>query len=109
LTEEDRLASVDVIRNALKDYSKPVFLGGDFNAVSSSQVIKNVQNNWSMLNNPETPTIPSNNPKRCIDYIFAANNSAFSFQTIQTAIENEPVASDHLPVWVIVTISKTSK
>jgi endonuclease/exonuclease/phosphatase family metal-dependent hydrolase len=106
LTEEDRLASVDVINNALKDYSKPVFLAGDFNAVSASQVIKNVQNNWLMLNNPEIPTIPSNNAQRCIDYIFAANNSAWAFQTKQTVVEKEPLASDHLPVWVIVSILK---
>lgn len=107
LTEEDRIASVDIINDALKDFSKPVFLAGDFNAVYGSQVIKNMENKWLMLNNPELPTIPSNNPQRCIDYIFAANNSGYTFQTKQTIVEQEPVASDHLPVWVLVETKKS--
>lgn len=108
LTEEDRIASVDIINQAVKDFSKPVFLAGDFNAVHESVVIKNVENKWLMLNNPEHPTIPSNNPQRCIDYIFAANNTGYTFQTKQTIVEQEPVASDHLPVWVMVTILKSN-
>lgn len=107
LTEEDRIASVDIINGALKDLSKPVFLAGDFNAVYGSQVIKNMENKWLMLNNHELPTIPSNNPQRCIDYIFAANNSGYTFQTKQTIVEQEPVASDHLPVWVLVETKKS--
>jgi endonuclease/exonuclease/phosphatase family metal-dependent hydrolase len=104
LTEEDRIASVEVINNALKDFSKPVFLAGDFNSVPESEVIKNVKIKWFMLNNPALPTIPSNNPRRCIDYIFAENNKGYTFQTKQTIVEQEPVASDHLPVWVEVEI-----
>ncbi|MFA5819174.1 MAG: endonuclease/exonuclease/phosphatase family protein [Bacteroidales bacterium] len=104
LTEEDRIASVEIINEALKDFSKPVFLAGDFNALPGSDVIKNVENNWLMLNNPELPTIPSNNPQRCIDYIFAAKFTGNTFQTKQTIVEQEPVASDHLPVWVEVEI-----
>lgn len=100
LTEEDRIASVQIINGTLKDFSKLVFLGGDFNSVPGSEVIKNVEKKWLMLNNPELPTIPSNNPKRCIDYIFAANFTGHAFQTKQTIVEQEPVASDHLPVWV---------
>lgn len=100
LTEEDRVASVEIINNALKDYIKPVFLGGDFNAVPGSEVITNIEQRWFMLNNPENPTIPSNNPQRCIDFIFAANYTGHTFVTKQTMVEDEPVASDHLPVWV---------
>lgn len=54
-----------------------------------------------MPNNPATPTIPSNNPQRCIDFIFAANFNGHNFETIQTVVEQEPMASDHLPVWVV--------
>jgi endonuclease/exonuclease/phosphatase family metal-dependent hydrolase len=106
LNEEDRLASVDIINNSLKDFSKPVFLAGDFNAAYRSQVINTIQTKWLILNNPELPTIPSNNPQRCIDYIFASNNQGYTFKTKQTFVENEPLASDHLPVWVIVNILK---
>jgi endonuclease/exonuclease/phosphatase family metal-dependent hydrolase len=67
-------------------------------------VIKNIENKWFMLNNPENPTIPSNNPQKCIDFIFGANFTGHTFQTIQSIVENEPMASDHLPVWVEVMI-----
>lgn len=105
LTEEDRVASVGIISEALKDTSKPIFLAGDFNSVPGSEVIKNIENKWFMLNNPGIPTIPSNNPQRCIDYIFAAKFTGHAFRTIQTIVENEPLASDHLPVWVKVKIN----
>jgi endonuclease/exonuclease/phosphatase family metal-dependent hydrolase len=105
LTEEDRIASVDIINEAVKELSKPVFLAGDLNAVSSSQVIKNIENKWLILNNPSLPTIPSNNPQRCIDFILTCKNENYSFQTTQTMVENEPLASDHLPVWALVTIT----
>jgi endonuclease/exonuclease/phosphatase family metal-dependent hydrolase len=104
LTEEDRLASVKIINAALKKFSKPVFLAGDFNAVPESEVIKSIGHDWYMLNNPAKPTIPSDDPKRCIDYIFAANFTGHKFETIQTVVEPESVASDHLPVWVEVKI-----
>lgn len=104
LNEEDRVASVGIINEALKGISKPVFLAGDFNSVSGSVVIKNVENKWYMLNNPGNPTIPSDNPQKCIDFIFGANFTGHTFQTIQSIVENEPIASDHLPVWVEVVI-----
>jgi endonuclease/exonuclease/phosphatase family metal-dependent hydrolase len=100
LNADDRAASVDIINEALKGISKPIFLAGDFNSVPRSEVVKNFENKWSMLNNPELPTIPSNNPQRCIDYIFAAKFTGNTFQTKQTIVEHEPLASDHLPVWV---------
>lgn len=105
LTEEDRVSSVGIINEALKDISKPIFLAGDFNSVPGSEVIKNVENKWYMLNNPEIPTIPSNNPQKCIDFIFGANFTGYTFQTTLSIVENEPLASDHLPVWVEVMIN----
>ena len=104
LTEEDRIASVDIINNALKDLSKPVFLAGDFNAVPESQVIKNIETKWNILNDPQKPTIPASGPNRCIDFVFASNYNGYTFETIQTNVEQEYIASDHLPVWVEVRI-----
>jgi endonuclease/exonuclease/phosphatase family metal-dependent hydrolase len=104
LNEEDRVASIDIIFNSLKNLSKPVFLAGDFNSVPESQVIKSTENRFFILNDPNQPTIPSDGPLRCIDFIFAANYNGYLFETIQTAVEPEFVASDHLPVWVLVRI-----
>lgn len=105
LTEEDRLASAYIVSNAFKDYSKPVFLAGDLNSVPESAVIKNIENYWNILTNPSTPTSPSNNPRKCIDYILGLKVEGKSFLTKQTTVEQEPVASDHLPVWAIVQIN----
>lgn len=104
LTKEDRVTSVEIINEALKNISKPIFIAGDFNAVPESEVIKNVENKWFMLNNPELPTIPSKNPQKCIDFIFASKFTGHTYQTLRTFVEQEPVASDHLPVWVEVGI-----
>ena len=105
LTAEDRVASVEIINEALKNLSKPIFLAGDFNAIPSSVEIKKLEDNWSMLNNPENLTIPSNDPQRCIDYIFAAKSTNSTFKVKKTIVEKEPVASDHLPVWAEIVIN----
>jgi endonuclease/exonuclease/phosphatase family metal-dependent hydrolase len=105
LTEEDRAASVSIINDALKGNSKPVFLAGDLNSVPGSSVIKSIETGWYMLNNPQVPTIPADNPQKCIDFIFAAKFNRHTFQTKQTTVEHEPLASDHLPVWADILIN----
>ena len=40
LTEEDRLSSAYIVGNSFKNYSKPVFMAGDLNAIPESAVIK---------------------------------------------------------------------
>lgn len=105
LTEEDRVASVEIIQKTFKEFSKPIFMAGDFNAVPGSDEIKKLEESWLMLNNPANPTIPSPNPKKCIDYVFASKLTGSNFLVKQTVVENEPVASDHLPVWVEVELN----
>ncbi len=105
LTHEDRIASVALINKAVEHYSKPVFLAGDMNAVARSIEITDLAKNWHILTNPAKPTIPANEPKDCIDYIFAKKNKNYRFNVIKSVVENEPVASDHLPVWVEVSLN----
>jgi endonuclease/exonuclease/phosphatase family metal-dependent hydrolase len=100
LTEDDRVTSVDIIYNTLKNYRKPVFIAGDFNAVPESAPVKSMLKNWQVLNNPQAPTIPSDHPSKCIDYIFGAIFSGHNYKVINSMVESEPLASDHLPVWV---------
>ncbi|HLP71552.1 MAG TPA: endonuclease/exonuclease/phosphatase family protein, partial [Bacteroidales bacterium] len=104
LTEEDRLASSNIVNNYFKDQTKPVFMAGDLNAVPESTVIKNIGYYWNILNKTTSPTIPSNNPSKCIDYILAFKTPDRTFVTTRTLVEQEPVASDHLPVWVEVEV-----
>jgi len=106
LNEEDRLKSVEIINSLFNAYKKPVFLAGDLNAAPESDVIKTLELHWLILNNTADLTIPADNPKRCIDYILTLSNSRYSFTVEQSTVEDEPVASDHLPVWIRVRIEK---
>ena len=83
-----------------------MFLAGDLNAVPESEEIKELSKEWLVLNDPEQPTIPVVNPDRCIDYVFGKRSDFFRFEVLRTKVENEPVASDHLPVWAEVRIIK---
>lgn len=104
LTREDRIASVDLINKIAVKYSKPVFLAGDLNAEPGSAEIKNLEQDWQILSDPKQPTIPANDPKKCIDFILAKKDFKYEFKSIKSIVENEPVASDHLPVWVEISI-----
>ncbi|HPM87465.1 MAG TPA: endonuclease/exonuclease/phosphatase family protein [Bacteroidales bacterium] len=106
LTEEDRLSSAYIVSNSLKDYTKPVFLAGDLNAIPESSVIQSIENYFTILNKTTSPTSPSNNPSKCIDYILGLKKQGTVFTTKQTVVEQEPVASDHLPVWAEIGINK---
>lgn len=106
LTEEDRLSSAYKVSTAFKDYQKPVFLAGDLNAIPTSSVIDNIESSWCILNNVSSPTIPSDKPNRCIDYILGLKTPGVTFVTVKTLVEQEPVASDHLPVWAEVEIKR---
>ncbi len=104
LNAEDRLVSAGIVSDAFNDYAKPVLLAGDLNAVPGSPVIESIQKKWNILNDPSVPTIPSNQPRNCIDFILGLKSSAYVFDTEQAVVVQEPVASDHLPVWAVVNI-----
>lgn len=100
LTEADRIKSVELIDSLTENYKKPVFLAGDLNATPASTEIKALSKNWEILNDTTRLTIPANKPTSCIDYILARKRAGQSLKVLNTVVENEPVASDHLPVWV---------
>jgi endonuclease/exonuclease/phosphatase family metal-dependent hydrolase len=106
LNAEDRLKSAEIINDLFQETSKHVFLAGDLNSLPDSDPVKNLEKKWLMLNNSVNYTIPSDYPRRCIDYIFALKNTNHSYKIEKTMVEKEPLASDHLPVWVLVNIKK---
>ena len=106
LNEEDRQTSVELIQQHTNKYmSKPVFLVGDLNASPDSNEIKTLSNNWTMLNDPSQHTYPSDNPNITIDYLFLKQNKDFEYTVIDTEVVNEPMASDHRPLWVELKIN----
>ena len=102
LTEEDRMLSIDIIRNEAVKLNKPFFLTGDFNANPESDFIKELQKDFSLLNNVKNFTFPADKPDRCIDYIAYYNdgktNEERPFTVLSNRVVAENIASDHRPV-----------
>jgi len=106
LTEPDRLTSIGIVDQLTSTYKKPVFFAADLNDTPGSSAINALTKNWQFLNDTTQLTFPADKPVKCIDFIMVRKQANHSFKVIKTVVENEPVASDHLPVWVKVKIEK---
>ncbi len=116
LTEEDRMASVEIINKTLNEFAakspgKPILLAGDFNAKPDSEFIAKLRENHTLLSNPEVRTFPAGKPDRTLDYITLYNGTQkesgngilhvpavknvflYNNKVVEAAIE-----SDHRPV-----------
>ncbi|MDR2916892.1 MAG: metallophosphoesterase [Tannerella sp.] len=105
LTKEDRILSIDIIREEAAKLNKPFFLAGDFNAKPESDFIKELQKDFSLLNNVKNFTFPADEPRECIDYITyydkgEKGNEKRPFTVLSNKVLEEKVASDHRPVIV---------
>lgn len=98
LTEEDRLASIDLITERAKRYSKPVFLAGDLNDTPSSPTIRALAAGWTILSDTTQYTFPSINPNVCIDYIAVLGKPPV--RVLRAGVIADSITSDHRPVYV---------
>ena len=107
LNEEDRITSVGIIRDVVsKLKNKPVFIAGDMNARPTSKPIMAFKEFCEVLSNENKFTIPSTEPRACIDYIFGTNGT---FQVLKEQVIFDCIYSDHLPLWVDVKVGKAKK
>lgn len=106
LTLEDQKQSIPLILNALKGIEKPIFLAGDMNSRPSDEPQQMLAKQFITLNDTNTYTFPADKPDRCIDYIYAYSQNGYQFKVQKRKVINEPIASDHRPVQVIVQIKK---
>lgn len=112
LTEADRQTSVQLIQNELKNETKITFLAGDFNAKPESPTILSLTQNCVNLTG-ENPTYSADKPNICIDFIFgmdptgnqSTDNPNWQTGILQSEVLNEPLASDHLPIFVEFNLS----
>lgn len=100
LTEEDRLASLDIIKNSVKKSNKPYFLAGDLNDQPDSKFIQALQQDFQVLTNTKHATYPAPQPTETIDYIAAWKHNTNDFANLSARVLEEPVASDHRPLSV---------
>ena len=83
---------------------KPVFLCGDMNSQSGSEVIETLRQSWNLLSTIEN-TFSSRKPRNCIDYIFHYKRSLpvkkVEAHTMTKFYDGDvTMASDHLPIYV---------
>lgn len=99
---ETRLSQVEQINAMIEWDDKPAILAGDFNFTPGSDEYQAMINaGWvdaaATFGDPQ-PTIPSDAPKRRIDYVFVT--PADRWRVIDVQVFDEPIASDHAPVLV---------
>ena len=110
LTEEDRLASLDIIKKSVGKSDKPYFLAGDLNDTPDSKFIKALQQDFQVLTNLKKPTFPAPEPTETIDYIAVWKHRTNNFANLSAQVHEEPLASDHRPLSVrLRTAMKPSK
>lgn len=112
LTLESQIGQIEAINHYVDSVyagcNKPIFIGGDFNALPESESIKLMQQTWQLLT-PLTFSFPAPAPSRCIDYVFVRPNGrevSVEAASIPVTLQNVDLstASDHLPVVLTVTI-----
>jgi len=102
-----RMMQVGKIIEVLKSVTIPVIIGGDFNDVPSSEVIKKVDTAFTRTCDGKLCgfTVPATLPVKTIDYIAYKPKNAFVVQK-HTVIfgKLERYASDHLPIVAELTL-----
>ena len=106
LTEEDRLASLEIIKNSANTSNKPFFLAGDLNDTPESPFIQSLQKDFQVLTNTKKPTYPAPEPRETIDYIAAWKGTTGNFANLSAQVVEEALASDHRPITVTLRMAK---
>jgi endonuclease/exonuclease/phosphatase family metal-dependent hydrolase len=103
---ENRLAQAETICSILKDSKIPIVMGGDFNFRTDSEpykVIRNCFNDAADIKGDPQNTIPFENPRARIDYIFLSKKHDWTVKDVKVIRVN---ASDHMPVLVTLELNK---
>ena len=106
LTQEDRLASLGIIKNSISTSNKPFFLAGDLNDKPESTFIQELQKDFQILTNIKKPTYPAPDPTETIDYIAAWKGNTSTFANLSTQVVEESLASDHRPITATLRMAK---
>jgi len=92
------MAQASRLIEELEYEDEPVILAGDFNSQPDSPVIAMLSKDWTILDKGDDRfTFSSFDPQREIDYVM--HNSNPRLQAITHRVLDEPVASDHRPIY----------
>jgi endonuclease/exonuclease/phosphatase family metal-dependent hydrolase len=100
--ESNRLYQAEELRKIVAGVNGLLIIGGDFNAVPTSQTMTIIQEYLTAGTKSFSPTFPSTNPTTCIDYLLYKPAGDFYVQSYQ--VIQEPDVSDHCAVISIMRI-----
>lgn len=100
-TAEERMAQAERLLDLLEPEDVPVILAGDFNSTPDSEVMSFIGKTFALPDKgADHFTFRSDRPEREIDFI--VYRPAHRFTVIESRVIDEPVASDHRPVLLVV-------
>ncbi len=115
LNSSNRFESAGIIDKAMAERAakKPVFLAGDWNAGSKSELLAKMRGFLTILSLEKCRTFHGFKPyepgsERCIDYIAVDSAHAGGFKVNEAHVVEDRVTSDHFPVFVSVS-AKSAK
>lgn len=98
LVADSRKESVEIIRKVVSEYDKPAIITGDFNMLPTSEECRMMDEIWMPLSDTTRFTFPANGATRAIDYIWG--REGYDYKVLNYEVVNEPMASDHLPLYI---------
>lgn len=99
-----RLDSLPILDDLYKTIKgNDAIISGDLNAVKGSRTINHFNNNWENATRNDLFTAPAISPSKQIDFIFYKPLN--KWQVLESKVLNEPVASDHLPLYVKIKLN----
>jgi len=106
-TADERLAQAQRLAEIYRSAQVPVILAGDFNSTPDSDVIALLAKSWHFIQKgADHFTFPSTGPAREIDFV--AYRPVSRFEVVGQRLLDEPVASDHRPLFVELTLAPSS-
>jgi endonuclease/exonuclease/phosphatase family metal-dependent hydrolase len=98
---EDRLAQARYLNELLvRGQGQPAILAGDMNSRPDTQVMEIFEAQWGTASAVDpSPITPSGRPRSHVDHVFF--RPAGSWRVLESRVIDEPVASDHRPVLVV--------
>ncbi len=112
---KERMDSVPLIREAMAQFNKPIFICGDWNSGPASSLLAEMKTFLTILSPTDQNTYHgkkpklSTNPATCIDYIAIDSAHADSFRVEEKVVVQDTDTSDHKPVWVRISAQTAEK
>jgi endonuclease/exonuclease/phosphatase family metal-dependent hydrolase len=102
-TAEERMAQAHHLLEVLEPEEGPVILAGDFNSTPDSEVMELIGETFAIPDKGDDRlTFRSDQPVREIDFI--AYRPSKRFAVLESRVVDEPVASDHRPVLLVLEV-----